>query len=103
MFASQTSASTDMAGALGTQDINAYQAAGAVALVGVVSGSTLGAALVAPLPVLGTVAVSAGLMYYGGKVQSDKHAKRDAKSSVTSNAGFPEPKDSGVELEQPAT
>ncbi len=97
------SASSVEAGALGTQDINAYQAVGAVTILGVVSGSTLGMAIAAPLPILGTVGLSAGLLYYGTKVQKDKHAERDAKSSTTSNAGFPEPQDSGAELEQPAT
>ena len=78
MFVAQSSDSTDLAGALGTQDINAYQAVGAVTAIGVVSGSTLGMAIAAPLPILGTVAISAGLMYYGGKIQKDAHAKRDA-------------------------
>ena len=84
MFDTQSSASTDLAGALGTQDINAYQAVGAVTALGVVSGSTLGMAIAAPLPILGTVAVSAGLMYYGTKIQKDAHAKRDADKADSS-------------------
>ena len=78
------SASSLEAGAFGTQDLNAYQAVGAVTILGVVSGSTLGMAIAAPLPILGTVAVSAGLLYYGNKQQADKHAERDAKKTDTS-------------------
>ena len=85
MFVSVNSSSDNTdAGALGTQDLNAYQAVGAVTALGVVSGSTLGMAIAAPLPILGTVAVSAGLLYYGTKIQADKHDKRDAKKADTS-------------------
>ena len=89
MFVQDTLQPESVAGALGTQDINAYQAVGAVTAIGVVSGSTLGMAIAAPLPILGTVAVSAGLLYYGTKIQADKHAKRDAdkvESPVTPDA-----------------
>ena len=83
MFVSVNSSSDNTdAGALGTQDLNAYQAVGAVTALGVVSGSTLGMAIAAPLPILGTVAISAGLMYYGGKIQKEAQAKRDADKAT---------------------
>jgi len=102
MFVPATVDPTTTAGALSTDDINVYQSVGALTVVSVVGASTLAMSIAAPLPVLGTVAVGSGLMYYGTKI---KNAKSDTPASTTASttAGFPEPQDSGAELEQPAT
>lgn len=99
MFVPATVDPTTTAGALSTDDINVYQSVGALTVVSVVGASTLAMSIAAPLPVLGTVAVGGGLLYYGTKI---KNAKSDTTATSSTTDGFPEPQDSSAELEQPA-
>ena len=90
MFVQQITPSTDNAGALSTDDVNVYQSVGALTVVSVVGASTLAMAIAAPVPVLGTVAVGGGLLYYGTKIKNDgKATDTKAPASTTSEAPAP--------------
>ena len=57
------------------EGVNAFQGIGALGVVGVLGGSTFSAAFTAPLPILGTLVVSGGLMFYGHKVNNPDNDK----------------------------
>ena len=71
------------AGAISDEKLNGYQVTGAVCVVAVCGGATLGAALVAPLPTIGGLAVGGGLIYAGSRAGQDdkKSAKKDSKKA----------------------
>ena len=79
MFTGSPVSATQTAGALSTEDVNAYQAVGALTVVSVVGASTLGMAIAAPVPVIGTIACGAGLLYYGSRTNgADAEATTEA-------------------------
>ena len=87
--ANNTQASAS-AGALSTDDVNIYQSVGALTVVSVVGASTLAMAIAAPVPVLGTVAVGSGLLYYGTKIANGDNTKSDKTADKKAEVATPE-------------
>ena len=88
--ATPTAQLNNAAGALSTDDVNIYQSVGALTVVSVVGASTLAMAVAAPVPVLGTVAVGGGLLYYGTKIANGDDTKSDKTADKKAEATTPE-------------
>lgn len=85
MFTAQTQPAQVQAGALSTDDVNIYQGVGALAVVSTVGACTLGVAIAAPVPVIGTIGCGAALMYYGSRLsQQDEAAESDTNTETNS-------------------
>ena len=81
MFTSQSDYNaSSAAGFTGkVDDVNMYQAAGALAVVGTVAGATMTMAYVAPLPTLGGLAAGGGLLYTGHRIKTGKAKSLESK------------------------
>ena len=89
--ATQSGLSSDLAGALSTDDINMYQAVGTIGIVGTMTACTLGGVIVAPAPVGLALAGSIGLAVFGDKIADHKFSMgkdsaADSKSEAKTEA-----------------
>ena len=78
LVAQSNSQQTGVAGACSTDDVNIYQAVGALTCVSVVGASTLVVGYAAPLPVLGSLAAGGAAMYFGSRLDKDGKPKAQA-------------------------
>ena len=66
-------------------DVNLLQAAGAITVVGTVTGTTMTMAWLAPVPVIGGLAAGTGAMAYGHHLRNKKLQSKLNKSTDESN------------------